>query len=170
MNTITNLSKYGLHTWFMRSMNIAGGRPGRSSRKTFGNYLTTGYEALSGLTWITSGDQSFTVDRNVDDTKNFGMILGQPVHTNEDVETTEFNRHEINYESISSDSFLPSILLLVVNIIVVIVIVVVVGEGSPIIKLSFMIIDEKNGIWRNHFKSVYLFGTEPPPNKGGISR
>nr|GFB52561.1 putative reverse transcriptase domain-containing protein [Tanacetum cinerariifolium] len=39
--------------------------------------------------------------RNVDEflvTKNFGMILGQPVHTNDDIETTEFNRHEINFE------------------------------------------------------------------------
>nr|GEV34444.1 hypothetical protein [Tanacetum cinerariifolium] len=63
MDAITNLSKYGLHTRFMRSMNTAGaratgaalgiksiwnstwrtgGRPGRSSRKTSENSLTTG--------------------------------------------------------------------------------------------------------------------------------
>nr|GEX12797.1 retrotransposon Orf1 [Tanacetum cinerariifolium] len=30
--------------------------------------------------------------------ENFGMILGQPVHTNDDVETIEFNRNEINFE------------------------------------------------------------------------
>ncbi|GKB46379.1 hypothetical protein Tco_0897132 [Tanacetum coccineum] len=105
---------------------------------------------------------------------NFGMILGQPVHTNDDVETTEFNQHEVNFEghdklptlvgasftqgkvssiptifswggSISPDGFFPSILLLVVIIVVVvvvavIVVVVVVGEGSSIIKLSFVII------------------------------
>nr|GEY61042.1 hypothetical protein [Tanacetum cinerariifolium] len=65
MNIITNLSKYGLHTRFMRSMNTAGaratgaapgtnsiwnstwrtgGRPVFSSGKTSGNSLTTGYE------------------------------------------------------------------------------------------------------------------------------
>ncbi|GJU89951.1 hypothetical protein Tco_1302374 [Tanacetum coccineum] len=47
-------------------------------------------------------DQSFTVDRNVNDflvTENFGMILGQSVHTNDNVETTKFNWHEINFES-----------------------------------------------------------------------
>nr|GEV09807.1 hypothetical protein [Tanacetum cinerariifolium] len=161
---------------------VTGGRLGRSSAKTFGNSLTTGYEAQLGLTLITSDDQSFTVDRNVDEffiTENFGMILGQPVHTNNDIETTEFNRHEINFErhdksltldtsftqekvsdipmvlswgdGISSDGFLPSILLLVVIIdavviVAVIVIVVVVGEGSPIIKLSFMIIDSLHRI------------------------
>nr|GEU85569.1 hypothetical protein [Tanacetum cinerariifolium] len=43
------------------------GRPSRSSGKTFRNSLTT---------------------------DSFGMILGQPVHTNDDVKTTEFNRHE----------------------------------------------------------------------------
>ncbi|GJR09497.1 hypothetical protein Tco_0792149 [Tanacetum coccineum] len=44
-------------------------------------------------------------------------------------------------DSISPDSFLPSILLLVVIIVaVVILVVVVVGEGSSIIKLSFVII------------------------------
>nr|GFB54882.1 hypothetical protein [Tanacetum cinerariifolium] len=35
-------------------------------------------------------------------TENFGMILGQPVHTDDNVETTEFNRHEINFERIFS--------------------------------------------------------------------
>nr|GEZ22017.1 hypothetical protein [Tanacetum cinerariifolium]GEZ22026.1 hypothetical protein [Tanacetum cinerariifolium] len=31
-------------------------------------------------------------------TENFGMILGQPVHTDDNVKTTEFNRHEINFK------------------------------------------------------------------------
>nr|GEW52437.1 hypothetical protein [Tanacetum cinerariifolium] len=55
---------------------------------------------LSGLTSITLEYQSFTVDRNVDDflvTENVGMILGQPVHTNDDIKTIEFNRHEIKH-------------------------------------------------------------------------
>nr|GEZ94058.1 putative reverse transcriptase domain-containing protein [Tanacetum cinerariifolium] len=46
-----------------------------------------------------------SLDRNLDDffiTENFSMILGQPVHTNDDVETTEFNWHEINFERILS--------------------------------------------------------------------
>ncbi|GJW01826.1 hypothetical protein Tco_1557077 [Tanacetum coccineum] len=46
---------------------------------------------------VTSDDQSFTVNRNVDDflvTRNFGMILGQPVHTADNVKTTKFNRHK----------------------------------------------------------------------------
>ncbi|GJX41912.1 hypothetical protein Tco_0256902 [Tanacetum coccineum] len=45
-----------------------------------------------------SNDQSFIVDWDVDGflvTDNFGMILGQPVHTNDDVKTTKFNRHEV---------------------------------------------------------------------------
>nr|GEW65500.1 reverse transcriptase domain-containing protein [Tanacetum cinerariifolium] len=33
-------------------------------------------------------------------TKNFGMILGQLVHTNDDVETIKFNRHEINFKRV----------------------------------------------------------------------
>nr|GEY98647.1 hypothetical protein [Tanacetum cinerariifolium] len=43
--------------------------------------------------------------RNVDDflvTYNSSMVFGQPVHTNDDVETTEFNWHEINFERILS--------------------------------------------------------------------
>ncbi|GJW62179.1 hypothetical protein Tco_0356418 [Tanacetum coccineum] len=48
-----------------------GGRPGRFLGKTSGNSLTT---------------------------ENFGMILGQPVHTDDNIKTTEFNRHEINFE------------------------------------------------------------------------
>ncbi|GJU17861.1 hypothetical protein Tco_1145827 [Tanacetum coccineum] len=31
-------------------------------------------------------------------TDNSGMILGQPIHTNDDVKTTEFNQHEIDFE------------------------------------------------------------------------
>nr|GFA78439.1 Gag-Pol polyprotein [Tanacetum cinerariifolium] len=31
-------------------------------------------------------------------TENFGMILGQPVHTDDNVENTKFNRHEINFK------------------------------------------------------------------------
>nr|GEZ48078.1 hypothetical protein [Tanacetum cinerariifolium] len=60
------------------------------------------YEIQSIFASITLNDQGFTVDRNVDDflvTENFGMILGQPVHTNDNVKTTEFNWHEINFES-----------------------------------------------------------------------
>nr|GFA66398.1 hypothetical protein [Tanacetum cinerariifolium] len=30
--------------------------------------------------------------------EKFGIILGQPVHTNDNVKTTEFNRHVINFE------------------------------------------------------------------------
>ncbi|GJY03676.1 hypothetical protein Tco_0369616 [Tanacetum coccineum] len=48
---------------------------------------------------ITSNDQSFTVDRNVNDfliTRDFSMILGQPVHTDDNLETTEFNRHKVS--------------------------------------------------------------------------
>ncbi|GKE97333.1 hypothetical protein Tco_0020684, partial [Tanacetum coccineum] len=47
-------------------------------------------------------DQSFTVDRNVKDflvTEKFGMILGQPVHTDNNVKTIKFNWHEIDFES-----------------------------------------------------------------------
>nr|GEZ62549.1 putative reverse transcriptase domain-containing protein [Tanacetum cinerariifolium] len=54
---------------------------------------------------ITSNDQGFTVDRNTDDfliTENFGIILGQPVHTDDNVETIEFNQHENNFESIEA--------------------------------------------------------------------
>nr|GEZ32377.1 hypothetical protein [Tanacetum cinerariifolium] len=59
------------------------------------------YEIQSIFASITSYDQGFTVDRNMDDflvTENFGMILGQPVHTDDKVKTIEFNRHEINFE------------------------------------------------------------------------
>ncbi|GJR33314.1 hypothetical protein Tco_1109546 [Tanacetum coccineum] len=101
-----------------------GGRPSRSSEKTSGNSLTT---------------------------DNLGMILGQPVHTNDDVETIEFNRHEVASSgwpfvftvpglvarlvtsltldsggSISPAGFLPSILLMVAIIVAVVVVVVVV--------------------------------------------
>nr|GEU81200.1 retrovirus-related Pol polyprotein from transposon TNT 1-94 [Tanacetum cinerariifolium] len=64
-----------------------------------------GYEIQSSFASITSNDQGFTIDRNMDDylvTENFGMILGQPAHTDDYVETTEFNRHEINFESIEA--------------------------------------------------------------------
>ncbi|GJR95624.1 hypothetical protein Tco_0267798 [Tanacetum coccineum] len=134
------------------------------------------------------------------------MILGQPVHTNDDVKNTEFNRHEVASSgwpfvsavpglvahlvtsltldcarlcvmqgtsftqgkvstiptvfswggSISPDGFLSSILLVVVIIVAVvvvvvivvavIVVVVVVGDGSFIIKLSFVII---GSLYRN---------------------
>nr|GFB02118.1 hypothetical protein [Tanacetum cinerariifolium] len=83
------------------------GRLGRSLGKTYGNSLTTGIssrnEIQSSFALITSNDQGFTVDRNMDDilvTENFGMMLGQPVHTDDNVETTEFNWHEINFERI----------------------------------------------------------------------
>nr|GEX38422.1 hypothetical protein [Tanacetum cinerariifolium] len=39
--------------------------------------------------------------------ENFGMILGQQVHTDDNVETTEFNRHEINFERSSSRTGVP---------------------------------------------------------------
>nr|GEW17876.1 synaptobrevin, longin-like domain protein [Tanacetum cinerariifolium] len=64
-----------------------------------------GYEIQSSFALITSNDQGFTVDRNMDDflvTENFGTILGQTVHTDDNVETTEFNRHEINFKSIEA--------------------------------------------------------------------
>ncbi|GKE31145.1 hypothetical protein Tco_1450467, partial [Tanacetum coccineum] len=48
-----------------------GGRPGRSLGKTSKNSLTT---------------------------DNSSMILGYLIHTNDDVETTELNRHEINFK------------------------------------------------------------------------
>nr|GFC77282.1 hypothetical protein [Tanacetum cinerariifolium] len=60
-----------------------------------------GYEIQSSFASINSNDQGFTVDRNMDDllvTENFGMILGQPVHTDDNVETIKFNWHEINFE------------------------------------------------------------------------
>nr|GEW02067.1 hypothetical protein [Tanacetum cinerariifolium] len=74
------------------------GRPGSSSGKTFKNSLTTGYEAQSGFTLITSDDQNFTIDWDVDEflvTNDFSMIFGQPIHTNNNVKTTELNRHKI---------------------------------------------------------------------------
>nr|GEX87280.1 hypothetical protein [Tanacetum cinerariifolium] len=61
----------------------------------------TGYEIQSSFASITLNDQGFTVDRNIDDflvTENFGMILRQPVHTDDNVKNIEFNRHEINFE------------------------------------------------------------------------
>nr|GEZ23197.1 hypothetical protein [Tanacetum cinerariifolium] len=78
-----------------------GGRPGRSSGKTYRNFLTTGYEIQSSFASITSNNQGFIVDRNMDDflvTENFGMMFGQPVHTDDNVKTTEFNPYEINFE------------------------------------------------------------------------
>ncbi|GKA52734.1 hypothetical protein Tco_0746049 [Tanacetum coccineum] len=108
-------------------------------------------------------------------TNNFIMVLREPVHTDENVKTIEFNRHEINFErllpvntssiqwevssiptvlswsgSISSDSFLPFVLLWLVIIVavvgvgvtvvvVIIVAVVVVVESSYVVKLSFVI-------------------------------
>nr|GEZ74938.1 hypothetical protein [Tanacetum cinerariifolium] len=105
----------------------------------------TGYEIQSSFASITSNDQGFTVDRNMDDflvTENFGMILGQPVHTDDNVETAELNQHEINFESIGFDSFLPLILLWLVVIMAVIsigVTVVVVVESSFVVKLSFVV-------------------------------
>nr|GEW33342.1 retrovirus-related Pol polyprotein from transposon TNT 1-94 [Tanacetum cinerariifolium] len=50
-----------------------------------------GYEIQSSFASITSNDQGFIVDKNMDDfliTENFGMILRQPVHTDDNVETT----------------------------------------------------------------------------------
>ncbi|GJZ14039.1 hypothetical protein Tco_0549269 [Tanacetum coccineum] len=44
---------------------------------------------------------NFTVDGDVDDflvKDNSSMILRYPIHTNDDVETTKLNRHEINFE------------------------------------------------------------------------
>nr|GEX48484.1 hypothetical protein [Tanacetum cinerariifolium] len=43
-------------------------------------------------------------DVESDDEHNFGMILGQPVHTNDDVKTIEFNRHEFNFKSLNLES------------------------------------------------------------------
>nr|GEX64188.1 hypothetical protein [Tanacetum cinerariifolium] len=110
-----------------------------------------GYEIQSSFASITSNDHGFTVDRDMDDylvTENFGMILGQPIHIDDNVETTEFNRHEINFErhdkrlslgtsftewdfssvpivfswcgSIGFDSFLPLVLLWLVVIVAVV--------------------------------------------------
>nr|GEV12853.1 hypothetical protein [Tanacetum cinerariifolium] len=121
------------------------------------NYFGGDVPQLSGFTSITLDDQSFTVDGNVDyflTTENFGMILRQPVHTNDDVNATEFNRHEINFEwerfcvihvtflaqgkvsnmptvhswggCIGPDGFLPFILLLVVVVVVFVIVVVAV--------------------------------------------
>nr|GEW74034.1 uncharacterized mitochondrial protein AtMg00810-like [Tanacetum cinerariifolium] len=97
INTITNLSKYGLHTRFMRSMNTpgaratgaalgansiwnstwrTGGRPVSSSGKTSRNSLAIGYEVLSGFTSITSDDQNFTIDWDMENfliTEDFSM-------------------------------------------------------------------------------------------------
>nr|GEU87072.1 reverse transcriptase domain-containing protein [Tanacetum cinerariifolium] len=59
------------------------------------------YEIQSSYASITSNDQGFIVDRNMDDflvIENFGMILGQPVHTDDNVKTIEFSRHEINFK------------------------------------------------------------------------
>nr|GEU99485.1 hypothetical protein [Tanacetum cinerariifolium] len=85
------------------------GRPGRSLGKTSGNSLTT---------------------------ENFGMTLEQPIQTNDDVETTEFNRYEINFESISPEGFLPFILLLVVIIVAVSIIV----EGFKVVTFPSMLL------------------------------
>ncbi|GJV07699.1 hypothetical protein Tco_1345355 [Tanacetum coccineum] len=106
----------------------------------------------------------FTIDRNVNDfliTDNFGMILGQPVHTNDNIETTEFNWHEIDFErwplilavlaqmahlvaniTFACTSFLPSVLAIVVAIVGVAVVVVAAGavvESSSVVKLSFVV-------------------------------
>nr|GEX07418.1 putative reverse transcriptase domain-containing protein [Tanacetum cinerariifolium] len=51
---------------------------------------------------MADGNLSFTIDRNVNDslvTEDFGMILGQPIHTNDNIKTTKFNQHEIDFES-----------------------------------------------------------------------
>nr|GEW82057.1 hypothetical protein [Tanacetum cinerariifolium] len=66
-----------------------------------------GYEIQSSFVSITSNDQDFTVDRNMDDflvTKNFGMILGQPVHTDDNIKTIEFNRMPPKRNSASATS------------------------------------------------------------------
>nr|GEX42186.1 hypothetical protein [Tanacetum cinerariifolium]GEX42193.1 hypothetical protein [Tanacetum cinerariifolium] len=148
MNAITNLSKYGLHTRFIRSMNTVGaratgtalgiksiwnstwrtgGRPGSSSGKTSRNSLTTGMTRTDTVAdcflWLALCFCSFWLD-----------------------DPTCFN--------ISPKGFWPSILLLTVIIVTVaivvavvlvvvdaiigIVVVVVVGVPS-IIKLAFVI-------------------------------
>nr|GEV79808.1 hypothetical protein [Tanacetum cinerariifolium] len=48
-----------------------------------------GIKSIWNSTWSTGGIP-----------ENFGMILGQPVHTYDNVKTTEFNRHEIDFKSI----------------------------------------------------------------------
>nr|GEY88701.1 hypothetical protein [Tanacetum cinerariifolium] len=108
------------------------------------------YEIQSSFASITSNDQGFTVDGNMDDflaIDKIGMILRQPIHTNENVKTTEFNRHEINFESwcgiIGFDNFWPLVLLSLVVIISVVgigvTVVVVVVESSSVVKLSFVV-------------------------------
>nr|GEV31907.1 hypothetical protein [Tanacetum cinerariifolium] len=54
---------------------------------------------------LTNGKFPFEKEMNVNDslvTENFGVILRQPDHTDDNVETTEFNRHEIDFESIEA--------------------------------------------------------------------
>nr|GFA52133.1 hypothetical protein [Tanacetum cinerariifolium] len=90
-----------------------------------------GYEIQSSFALITPNDQGFTVDRNMDDflvTENFGMILRQPVHTDDNVKTTKFNRHEI-FSKVIVD----------VGVTIVDVVAGVVVESSSIIKLSFVV-------------------------------
>nr|GEX68395.1 reverse transcriptase domain-containing protein [Tanacetum cinerariifolium] len=146
------------------------------------------YEIQSSFASITSTDQGFTIDKNMDDflvTENFGMILGQPIHTDDNVETIEFNRNAINFESIkakdkdmkllsaselnitlewevssvpivfswcdsiSFDSFLPSVLFWLViiatvigigvTVVVIVAVVIFVAESSSVVKLSFVV-------------------------------
>nr|GFC60193.1 hypothetical protein [Tanacetum cinerariifolium] len=99
-------------------------------------------------------------------TKNFGMILAQPVHTNDNVKTTKFNRHENNFKresmvmggifrieakdkdmkllsalwcgSIGFDSFLPLILLWLI------VIMAVVGIGVTVVVVAMGVVVESS--------------------------
>ncbi|GJS87493.1 hypothetical protein Tco_0770129 [Tanacetum coccineum] len=87
------------------------------------------------------------------------MILGQPVHTDDNVETTVFNWHEIDFErhekqlSLVVDYFQwlafcfgsswlngpPSVVGVGVTVVVIVVGIVVVVESSSVVKLSFVV-------------------------------
>ncbi|GJW66151.1 hypothetical protein Tco_0118035 [Tanacetum coccineum] len=103
MNTITNLSKFypylcsGKQSWeiFLLSLTLVDDSLILSQSSSKYSNLEVG--RINHRSWVMGNDYLW----NVDDflvTENFGMILGQPVHTDDNIKTTEFNRHEINFE------------------------------------------------------------------------
>nr|GEU43041.1 retrovirus-related Pol polyprotein from transposon TNT 1-94 [Tanacetum cinerariifolium] len=122
--------------------------------------LLRGISRFRTLLGVREEDQSFTVDRNVNDflvIENFGMILGKPVHTNDNVETTEFNQHEIDFErwsnSISSSSFLPLVLLWLE------IIIAIVGVGVTVVVVDAGVVVESSSINSLAYKTYLAFAT-----------
>ncbi|GJQ91158.1 hypothetical protein Tco_0002297 [Tanacetum coccineum] len=122
-----------------------------------------GIKSIWNSTWRTGGRP-----------ENFGMILGQPVHTDDNVETTEFNWHEIDFESVwllaqmahlvanitfaSTRSGVMEITSLaqrelVIVVAIVGVTVVVVAAGVVVVLLELRKFPKMQEIWIN--KAVY---------------